>query len=398
MTKRRARVQAASCNSEAPPPNPYATGPDPVLAWKAQVLRTLRGARDGAMTVGALAALAPNPEPGTSFAQHLQEHLIDRLLAKWVVEGEAVQLIEAAPAAAGDAVPDDSGDSAPAGRASHAVAPDPALAWKAAVLRALRGAEGRTATVAELEAMAPTPSAEEAYSAHLQRHLVDRGLAEWLEGGEAIALLDTEGEPVGATLSLPGAAAAQPRLSLAAAAPALSCDSDTEALTATRASYAVGPDAMLAWKAAVLRELRGADGGTLTVAALTELAPSPRDDASFVEHLQTHLVDRELACWVDAGAAIRLVDADTPAVEDVPAPVGRASFAVGPDPMLAWKAAVLRALRGEEGGALTLEELETAVPNPQPGSAYREHLDAYVVGRGLAEWVDEGAAIRSVST
>ena len=80
-------------SAAAAPRNPYATGPDPMLAWKATVLRTLRQTDDGAMTVATLAALAPNPVEGSSYTDHLQEHLIDRVLAKWVVQGESVQLV-----------------------------------------------------------------------------------------------------------------------------------------------------------------------------------------------------------------------------------------------------------------------------------------------------------------
>jgi hypothetical protein len=72
--------------------NPYAVGPDPMMAWKAEVLRTLRNAEDHAMTIASLAALATNPVPGTSYSSHLQEHLVDRKLAIWVVENESIQL------------------------------------------------------------------------------------------------------------------------------------------------------------------------------------------------------------------------------------------------------------------------------------------------------------------
>jgi hypothetical protein len=84
----------ATCGAEPPPAtgDAHVAAPDPMLAWKAEALRALRGTADGAMTVGALAALAPNPEPGSSYAAHLQTHLIDRLLARWVVEGESIQL------------------------------------------------------------------------------------------------------------------------------------------------------------------------------------------------------------------------------------------------------------------------------------------------------------------
>lgn len=58
-----------------------------------QVLRALRTAEDSAMTVCSLAALAPNPVVGTPYADHLNEHLINRDLAKWVVEKESIQLI-----------------------------------------------------------------------------------------------------------------------------------------------------------------------------------------------------------------------------------------------------------------------------------------------------------------
>ena len=72
---------------------------NPVLEWKAAAMRALRSAPDGALTVTTLAALVPNPFSNTSYAGHLQEHLIDRLLARWVVVNESLQLIAAVPAA-----------------------------------------------------------------------------------------------------------------------------------------------------------------------------------------------------------------------------------------------------------------------------------------------------------
>lgn len=57
-----------------------------------QVLRALRAADDSTMTIGSLAALAPIPIEGSSYSDHLHEHLIDRKLAKWVVDNESIQL------------------------------------------------------------------------------------------------------------------------------------------------------------------------------------------------------------------------------------------------------------------------------------------------------------------
>jgi hypothetical protein len=77
------------------PTSPYGgftISPAPYLSWKAGVLRVLRGAPDHAITITALAALMPNPTPGTSYAAQVQTHLVDRLLAKWVVENESLML------------------------------------------------------------------------------------------------------------------------------------------------------------------------------------------------------------------------------------------------------------------------------------------------------------------
>lgn len=68
-------------------------GVDPVMVWKADVMRALRAADDRSMAVSTLAAQAANPEPATAYHQLVQEHLIDRQLAKWVVENETVQLL-----------------------------------------------------------------------------------------------------------------------------------------------------------------------------------------------------------------------------------------------------------------------------------------------------------------
>jgi hypothetical protein len=87
------RTVADTAETRAVAPMSFgALGPDPMLVWKASVLRTLRGANDCAMTVTALAALVPNMTPGTSYAEQLQTHLVDRLLAKWVIENESLQL------------------------------------------------------------------------------------------------------------------------------------------------------------------------------------------------------------------------------------------------------------------------------------------------------------------
>lgn len=59
-----------------------------------QVLRALRGAEDNTVTMESLEGLAPNPIPGSSYSDHLNEHLIGRGLAKWVVENESVQLTQ----------------------------------------------------------------------------------------------------------------------------------------------------------------------------------------------------------------------------------------------------------------------------------------------------------------
>ena len=63
-----------------------------MLAGKAAVLRTLRGAEDSAMTVNTLAALAPAPVEG-KYAAHLQEHLVTGCWPNGVVVGASLQLV-----------------------------------------------------------------------------------------------------------------------------------------------------------------------------------------------------------------------------------------------------------------------------------------------------------------
>ena len=188
--------------------NIMVAAPDPVLAWKAAALRALRESDDGAMTIAALAAYAPNPEPGSSYVAHLQTHLVDRLLARWVVEGESIQLMSASPVATNsasedevaaghsvDQIDDVAGQSnsaeveaAPSMGDRFTVRPDPMLAWKADVLRALRSAEGSKLAVAELVQIAPNPDDGVEYTEQLQTYLVDRSLAEWTDGAQSIHL------------------------------------------------------------------------------------------------------------------------------------------------------------------------------------------------------------------
>lgn len=70
-----------------------AVGPDPLMVFKADVLRALRGAEGNTMSTAELSAQVQNPAPDTPFTQHLQELLVDRQLAKWVVENESLQLV-----------------------------------------------------------------------------------------------------------------------------------------------------------------------------------------------------------------------------------------------------------------------------------------------------------------
>ena len=69
-------------------------GPSPIMAWKAEAMRAVRSAEDGAMTIQTLMVLAPYPELGDSMYHELvAEHLVARLLVKWVVENESVQTL-----------------------------------------------------------------------------------------------------------------------------------------------------------------------------------------------------------------------------------------------------------------------------------------------------------------
>lgn len=74
---------------------PVGMSVDPMMVWKADVLRALRGAEDRTMDISALFSQAPNPNPGIEYSQLVQEHLVNRLLVKWTVENETVQLLGA---------------------------------------------------------------------------------------------------------------------------------------------------------------------------------------------------------------------------------------------------------------------------------------------------------------
>lgn len=68
-------------------------GLDPVLVWKAAVLRALRSADEGLLTISSLSIQAPSPAPEKPYSEHVREHIVGRLLAKWVVENESIQLL-----------------------------------------------------------------------------------------------------------------------------------------------------------------------------------------------------------------------------------------------------------------------------------------------------------------
>lgn len=75
------------------PSRPSLFAPDPMMVWKASAMRNLREADDKAMTITMLNACAPNPTPGTPYRQLVQEYLVDRVLATWIVQGESVQAL-----------------------------------------------------------------------------------------------------------------------------------------------------------------------------------------------------------------------------------------------------------------------------------------------------------------
>jgi hypothetical protein len=68
-------------------------GLDPVMVWKADALRALSNAPNCTLTLGGLEAKVANPSPENSYMSLVQENLVERNLAKWVVENESIQLI-----------------------------------------------------------------------------------------------------------------------------------------------------------------------------------------------------------------------------------------------------------------------------------------------------------------
>ena len=69
-------------------------GPDPTMAWKADVMRTLRASGGRPVKVETLLGMVPHPTHtgGGGYRAQLEEHLIDRRLAVWAEDGYAVQL------------------------------------------------------------------------------------------------------------------------------------------------------------------------------------------------------------------------------------------------------------------------------------------------------------------
>lgn len=69
-------------------------GPDPTMAWKADIMRTLRAAGEKAVKVETLLGMVPHPEcaAGGEYRTQLEEHVIGRGLAVWAEDGYAVQL------------------------------------------------------------------------------------------------------------------------------------------------------------------------------------------------------------------------------------------------------------------------------------------------------------------
>eukprot|EP00892_Ulva_mutabilis_P001193 jgi/Ulvmu1/11074/UM007_0256.1 len=72
-------------------------GPDPEMAWKAEVMRTLRACSGKAVKVETLLGMVPHPTQagGAQYRAQLEEHLIDRKLAVWAEDGYAIQLVSA---------------------------------------------------------------------------------------------------------------------------------------------------------------------------------------------------------------------------------------------------------------------------------------------------------------
>lgn len=70
-------------------------GPDPTMAWKAEIMRTLRAAGDKAVKVETLLGMVPHPEcaAGGEYRQQLEDHVIGRNLAVWAEDGYAIQLV-----------------------------------------------------------------------------------------------------------------------------------------------------------------------------------------------------------------------------------------------------------------------------------------------------------------
>lgn len=87
-------VEGQAAGADAPEVVPM-IGPDPIMAWKAEIMRTLRAAGDKAVKVETLLGMVPHPEcaAGGEYRQQLEDHVISRNLAAWAEDGYAIQLV-----------------------------------------------------------------------------------------------------------------------------------------------------------------------------------------------------------------------------------------------------------------------------------------------------------------
>jgi hypothetical protein len=320
--------------------NPYSVMPDPMLAWKAAVLRALRGAQDGAMTVTALAALVPNPEPGSSYVAHLQAYLVDRALTQWLVQDESIQALPLTLRPASSTMP----------AVSELVEEAPEAAAES-------GHQGAVHAVPPLGSENPFNNSPQFVNSNTH---VDKTVTadnkDGARGGQNVSK-STRFSTVDGVMKVVAEVVDDD-------------DDDDEVLP-------IGPRFIDSKKSATMSKAR--NRGQMTDDEAQELV-ALMDSCDHDDDNDVHSTDSGHTHRLSTGRG-----------------VANNAYSVMPDPMLAWKAAVLRTLRSTQDGAMTVTSLAALVPNPEPGSSYAAYLQTHLVDRELAKWVVQNESIQLTS-